>query len=341
MLAVLKADAYGHGAARIAQTALLHGATMVGTACLSEAVALRERGIMAPMLILGYTPPWQARDAVRYDVSATVYSLDVVQQLSRAARLQGSRAARIHIKVDTGMGRLGLQPEEVRPFVEQVSGLPGVEVEGVFTHLATADARDQSYAKQQLGRFREVLDELARHGVRPRYVHAANSGATLSLPESHHNLVRVGIAMYGHSPSPAVRVPSDFRAALAFKTQIAQIKRVPAGSCISYGCTYHTQRPSTIAVIPAGYGDGFRRSPNNGGTVLVRGRRAPIVGVVCMDMCMLDVTDIPGVRQGDEVVLIGAQDGDRITVEELAASFGTINYEVISQILARVPREVF
>lgn len=340
VLAVLKADAYGHGAARAAQTALLHGATMLGTACLSEAVALRERGIAAPILVLGYTPPWQARDLLRYDLSAALYSLDLAKQLSRAAALQGRQAARVHLKVDTGMGRLGVAPEEVLPLVEQVLALPDVEIEGIFTHLATADAADQSYAQDQLGRFEGVLQQLASRGVHPRYTHAANSAALLTIPRARYNLVRLGIALYGLNPSAAVRCPDDFRCALSFKTQIAQIKQLPAGSCVSYGCTFRTDRPSVIAVIPAGYGDGFRRGPRNGGSVLVRGRRAQIVGVVCMDMCMIDITDIPGVSQGDEVVIVGEQGGDRITVDELAESFGTINYEVIAQILPRVPREV-
>jgi alanine racemase len=270
-----------------------------------------------------------------------VYSLEVAKHLSRAARLQGDRAARVHIKVDTGMARLGVAPAEAWLLVEQIASLPNLEIEGIFTHLATADSADPSYARQQLRRFEEVLAELARHDVRPRYVHAANSAALLTLPEARYNLVRAGIALYGLRPSGDVGCPPDFRSALSFKTQVAQVKHLPPGSCVSYGCTFRTARPSQIAVIPVGYGDGFRRTPANGGCVLVRGQRAPIVGVVCMDMCMIDVTEIPGVRQGDEVVIVGEQGGDRITVDELARNFGTINYEVVTQILPRVPREVF
>ena len=340
VLAVLKADAYGHGALRVARTALLHGATWVATACLSEAIALRERGITAPILILGYTPPWQADAVVRTGVAATVFSLDAAQHLSRAAVAQHRPPTPVHVKVDTGMGRLGLRPEEVVPFVEALRDLPGIELQGVFTHFATADSADGSYAARQLAAFRALIDDLAARGVRPRYVHAANSAATLAQPEARFSMVRLGLAMHGLDPSPEVRCPTDFRRALTFKTRVAQVKEMPAGSPISYGGRFITSRPSRIAVIPVGYGDGFRRSPRNWGEVLVRGARAPIVGSVCMDMSMVDVTDVPGARAGDEVILIGRQGGESITAEDVAERLGTINYEVVTQILARVPREV-
>ena len=340
VMAVVKADAYGHGAVRVARTALLHGATALATACLGEATALRERGITAPILILGYTPPWQASEIVRHGLTATVFSREVAQHLSQAAVGQRRAPTPVHVKVDTGMGRLGLQPADVAPFVEEIRGLPGLDVQGIFTHFATADSADQAYARRQLDAFRAVLDGLAARGITFRYVHAANSAAILTLPEAHFSMVRLGLAMHGLDPSPEVRCPPDFRRALAFKTQVAQVKLFPPGSCISYGCRFVTTRPSRIAVIPVGYGDGFRRSPRNWGEVLVRGRRAPIVGTVCMDMCMIDVTEIPDVRPGDEVVLIGRQGEESITAEDVADRLGTINYEVVTQILARVPREV-
>lgn len=339
VLAVLKADAYGHGALRVARTALLHGASRIATACLSEAVELRERGITAPILILGYTPPWQAAEIVRNDVTATVFSREVALHLSRAALAQGKRAP-IHVKVDTGMGRIGIFPAEAANFIEDIRALPGIEVEGVFTHFAAADSADQGYALAQLSAFRGVLEELARRGISIRFAHAANSAAILSLPAAHLSMVRLGIAMHGLDPSPDVCCPADFRRALAFKTMIAQVKDFSVGSCISYGCRFVTDRPSRIAVIPVGYGDGFRRSPHNWGEVLVRGRRAALVGSVCMDMSMIDVTDVPGARTGDEVILIGRQGDEVITAESVAERLGTMNYEVVTQILARVPREV-
>ncbi|MCG2768626.1 MAG: alanine racemase, partial [Anaerolineae bacterium] len=339
VMAVLKADAYGHGAVKTARTALNNGAFALGVACLGEAVTLRQTGITAPILNLGYTPAWQARGTVIHGVRATLFSIDVAQALSRAA-VDLNAEARVHVKVDTGMGRLGLLPLDVVTFMQEIIDLPGLNVEGIFTHFAIADSEDKSYTLGQLSRFKDVLASLRMAGIEVPIVHAANSAAILELPESHFDMVRLGIAMYGLNPSTQVKCPSGFRSALIFKTQIAQVKDLPVGSYISYGCTYCTSRPSRIAVIPVGYADGFRRAPSDWGDVLVRGQRAPIVGRVCMDQTMIDVTDVPGVRQGDDVVLIGRQGRDVITVEEVAERLGTINYEVVSEILARVPRVV-
>jgi len=339
VLAVLKADAYGHGAVRVARTALNNGATWLGVACLGEALVLREAGIAAPILSLGYTPPWQARQAVLHDVTCTLYAEELATTLSRAAVDLGG-VARAHIKVDTGMGRLGLLPGEVLPFVRRVQNLPGLCIDGIFTHLASADDADLTYTYRQLTIFREVLDALASEDLLPARIHAANSAAILRLPQSHYSMVRLGIAMYGLDPSPHCRCPHGMRPALTFKCQVAQVKELPTGSSVGYGCAYRTTRPSRIAVIPVGYADGFRRAPRHWGEVLVRGCRAPIVGHVCMDQTMIDVTDIPGVRMGDEVVLIGRQGEQQITVEDVAERLGTINYEVVSEILARVPRVV-
>ncbi|HKB49112.1 MAG TPA: alanine racemase, partial [Ktedonobacterales bacterium] len=209
---------------------------------------------------------------------------------------------------------------------------------GVFTHFATADSADQSYARRQLERFNAVLRALQARGLRPPLVHAANSAAMLALPEARFDLVRPGVAIYGLHPSDEVRLPPAFRPALAFKTQVAQVKDIPPGEGISYGATYVTTTTTRIAVLPVGYADGFRRAPTNWGEVLVRGRRAPLLGRVCMDQCMVDVTHISGVRTGDEVVLIGRQGDDEITAEAVARRLGTIAYEVVAELLARVPR---
>ncbi|MCC7352576.1 MAG: alanine racemase [Anaerolineae bacterium] len=339
ILTVLKADGYGHGAAIVGRTALNNGATMLGVACLAEAINLRRAGLDAPLLVLGYTPAWQARETLLHRVIATVFDLDSARAFSRAAT-ELRQTARLHVKVDTGMGRLGLLPGEVLPFVRLLRELPGVEVEGIFTHFSVADAADKGYTYEQLAAFHAVLDALDAEGLRPPLVHAANSAALLTVRESRFNLVRLGLALYGLAPSPETPLPPGFRPALTWKTQIAQVKTLPPGSYVSYGNTYRTQGEERIAVIPVGYADGFRRAPAHWGEVLVRGQRASIVGRVCMDQTMLDVTHIPHVRQGDEVVLIGAQGDDRITVEEVAARLGTINYEVVSEILARVPRVV-
>jgi alanine racemase len=337
VMVVLKADGYGHGAIRIARTALNNGARMLGVACLGEGVVLRQAGIAQPILILGYTPAWQARQAVLNDITAAVFDPDTARAFSQAAGEVG-RVARVHVKVDTGMGRLGLLPQQVLPFMQQALALPNLLVEGVFTHFSVADEADKSYTYQQLALFQDVIDRLRQAGISIPIVHAANSAAILSVPEARFDMVRLGIALYGLAPSQDTSLPPGFRPALSFKTRVAQVKRLPPGSFVSYGNTYQTQGEETIAVIPVGYADGFRRAPAHWGRVLVREQYAPIVGRVCMDQTMIDVTHIPGVRQGDEVVLIGRQGQAAITVEEVAARLGTINYEVISEILARVPR---
>lgn len=337
VLAVVKANAYGHGDIEVARTALGSGATWLGIACMSEAVSLRDAGIKVPILNLGYTPDWQAGEAVRYEVTTTVYSRQVVEALSRAAQ-DLDKTARVHVKVDTGMGRLGLMPEDVLSFMQDISRLPGVCVDGVFTHMSSADEADLGYAEWQLARFEQALTMLREHHCLPEHVHAANSAATLRLPEARYSMVRLGIAMYGLDPSPEAPCPADFRPALVFKCQIAQVKRLPKGSCVGYGRTFCMERAGSIAVIPVGYADGFRKGPANWGEVLVHGHRVSIVGRVCMDQTMIDVTDVPAVRQGDEVVLIGKQGDETITVDDVARNLGTINYEVVSAILDRVPR---
>jgi alanine racemase len=340
VLVSLKADAYGHGALRVARTTLLNGASWLGVATLSEATPLRAAGITAPILVFGYIPPWQAREAARLDVRATVYSADIAAELAQAAR-DLDRTIRVHVKVDTGMARLGLRAEDVEGmvrFVEELRGMRGVEVEGIFTHLATADSADQGYALRQLARFDAVLAALDARGLRPSIVHAANSAATLTLPQARYSLVRPGIAIYGLAPSEEAPLPVGFQPALAFKTQVAQVKDIPPGEGVSYGATYVTERETRIAVLPVGYADGFRRAPATWGSVLIHGQDAPLIGRVCMDQCMVDVSHIPDVRRGDEVVLIGRQGEAMLSAEEVARRLGTISYEVVSALLARVPR---
>ncbi|MFI5274891.1 MAG: alanine racemase, partial [Ktedonobacterales bacterium] len=340
VLVSLKADAYGHGALRVARTVLRNGASWLGVATVSEAAPLRAAGITAPILVFGYIAPWQAREAVRLDLRATVFSLEAARTLTQAAA-DLDRTVRVHVKVDSGMARLGMRAEDPAAIValcRELAALPGLEVEGVFTHLATADSADQHYAQRQIARFERVLAALEAAGLRPPVVHAANSAAALALPEARYDMVRPGIAIYGLAPSDDVRLPEGFRPALSFKTQVAQVKWIPAGEGISYGATYVTREATRIAVLPVGYADGFRRAPANWGEVLLRGQRAPLVGRVCMDQCIVDVTHIAGVQPGDEVVLIGRQGDDELTAEAVARRLGTISYEVVAELLARVPR---
>lgn len=340
LLVSLKADAYGHGALRVARTVVRNGAEWLGVATVSEAEPLRRAGVDVPILVYGYIAPWQAREAVRMNLRATLFASDLARSLAQAATDLGQQM-RVHIKVDTGMARLGQRAEDIDGivrFCEEIHSLPGLALEGIFTHFATADSTDQSYALRQLDRFERVLAALDSRGLRPPIVHAANSAAALTMPQARYDMVRPGIAIYGLAPSDEVQLPDGFRPALAFKTQVAQVKEIPAGEGISYGATYVTKEPTRIAVLPVGYADGFRRAPANWGEVLVRGLRAPLVGRVCMDQCMIDVTHIAGVRQGDEVVLIGRQGEDELTADEVAHKLGTIAYEVTSELLARVPR---
>jgi alanine racemase len=340
VLVSLKADAYGHGALGVARTVLRNGADWLGVATVSEATPVRAAGVGAPILIFGYTAPWQAREAIRLDLRATVYELESARALAQAAAdLRG--AARVHVKVDTGMGRLGLRAEwveEVVAFVRALRELPHLEVEGLFTQIATADSADPTYALRQIERFKAVLGALDAAGLRPPLVHAANSAAIFAFSQAHYDMVRPGIAIYGLPPSDDVPLPPGFRPALAFKTQVAQVKEVPAGEGISYGATYVTTAPTRVATLPVGYADGFRRGPRNWGEVLIRGQRAPLLGRVTMDQCMVDVTQIPQARIGDEVVLIGRQSDDELTAAAVAERLGTIHYEVVAALLTRVPR---
>ncbi len=341
VLVSLKADAYGHGALKVARTVLRNGASMLGVATVSEAVPLREAGITAPILVFGFVPPWQMREAVRLGLTVTLYSPEAAQTLARAAQAL-NKTVKVHAKIDTGMARLGVRAEQLDEVSDLINAIvahkPVLEFEGLYTHMANADTSDLSYSRLQFERFQRVLALLDEHGQRPPIVHAANSAALLSLPEARFDMVRPGIAIYGLEPSKNLRLPEGFRAALSFKTLVAQVKMLPANECISYGCTYITDCPTRIAVLPVGYADGFRRTPRNWGSVLIHGQEAPILGRVCMDQCMVDVTHIPQTRVGDEVVLIGQQGQVTLSTEKVAERLGTINYEVVSEILARVPR---
>jgi alanine racemase len=339
LMVVLKADAYGHGAVQVAHTALRNGASWCGVACLGEAEALRRAGIDAPVLVLGYTPAWQARDALRLRVSVAVFDIDTARALSRAAAAL-ERPARLHVKVDTGMHRLGVDVHDAPGLMAELRDLPGIEVEGLFTHLARADdltAGGRAATEEQLGRFDALLARLEDDGTRPPIVHAANSAAVLSGYEARYDLVRPGIALYGLAPSESV-VDAALRPALSWKTQVAQVHELEGGDAVGYAGAWRAEGAGRVATIPVGYADGFRRAPKTWRHVLVRGRRAPVVGHVSMDQSTIDVTGVPGVRQGDEVVLIGQQGAAEITVERVARWLGTINYEVVAEILARVPR---
>ncbi len=340
IMATLKADAYGHGALRTAWTALRNGAAWLGTAAVSEAVVLRNAGVTAPILVYGFVPVWQAEEALRNNLSITLYSLELAQALSRAAQSLGANA-RVHVKIDTGMGRLGLRYEhtdDILAFLRLIQDLPGIIIEGIFTHFASADEEDLTFTYTQLQRFNAILTAAEQAGIHIPIRHAANSAALLRVPEARMNLVRPGIILYGLAPSEHVTLPPEFRPAMTFKTQIAMIKTVAAGEPVSYGRTYITENDERIATLPVGYADGFRRGPFHWGYTLIHGKRAPIRGRVCMDQVMVSVDTIPEAKEGDEVILIGEQMGEAITVEDIARELHTSGYEVVSTLLARIPR---
>jgi alanine racemase len=336
LFAVVKANAYGHGAAACARTAMLNGASAVAVASLNEAVELRDAGIEAPILVMSYTPAQGVRQAVRQNITLTLYDSEVARAYERAAREAGG-ILRVHVKVDTGMGRLGVPAPEAVAFFRGLLNLSHIEIEGIYTHFATAD-EDRDYVMEQISRFRSVLMPLRAGGFSFRYIHAANSAAALHIPESHFNAVRVGIALYGASPGEGAPLPDHFRPVLTWKSQIAQVKTIAPGASVGYGRTWTAARETRAAVIPVGYADGLRRAPGSWGEVLVRGERAPIIGRVSMEKTILDVTDIPNVAIGDEVVLIGTQGDQQITADQIAARLGTIGYEVLTGVAPRAPR---
>lgn len=348
LLIAVKADGYGHGAVRVARTALENGADQLGVARLEEGVALRDSGIGAPVLVLGYAPPEQASMLLDYQLTPTLYNLEHARKIS-AAVAKHRRRLKFHIKVDSGMGRLGVPcralrletdaQEQVVEEIRAMANLAALDLSGLFTHFATADHADKAFAQLQFSRFQELLSELETKGLTVPVRHAANSGAIIEMPETHLDLVRAGISVYGLYPSPEVdQHRIDLHPALQLKTRIIHLKRVPAGTLISYGGTYETPGPTKIATLPVGYGDGFNRRLSNRGRALVRGIRAPIVGRVCMDLTMLDVGHIQGVAVDDEVVLIGRQGDAFIPADEIADLLDTINYEVVTTLMARVPR---
>jgi len=338
VLAVVKAQAYGHGAVSVARHLAGLGASMFGVALVEEGRELRDAGITAPILVMGPVFPEQAAELVRVDLTPVVYTLPVTQALSEAAGKAG-RTVPVHVKVDTGMGRIGVSPEEAVQFIDTISKLPGIVVEGMMTHFADADLRDKKFAAAQLDRFEALIGSLDAKGITVPLRHAANSAAVLEYDRALLTMVRPGLMLYGYNPLESGAV-ADVRPVLSLVTRIAYVKKVPAGVPISYGRTFVTKRESLIATIPIGYADGYSRSLSNRGEAIVGEKRVPVAGRVCMDMIMLDVTDVPGVAAGDEAVLIGSRGKERITADDIAAKTGTIAYEVLCGISGRVPRVI-
>jgi alanine racemase len=335
VMAVVKANAYGHGAVPVARAALKGGATWLGVARIEEALELRADGLNIPILLLGYTPPGKVKEAISQNISMTVWNASQIQLASSMAEQIGL-PARIHLKIDTGMHRIGIFPSDVAQFSRVIVQTPGLQLEGVFTHFACADEIDAATTSQQEGLFRNALEQIQLSVPSGVLVHASNSAASLTRPSAHFDMLRLGIAMYGLQPSREVPLPVGFQPALTWKTVLSQVKTLPPGNGISYGHEYITRSEEHIGTIPLGYADGFRRV--HGSYVIVRGCKVPVVGIICMDQCMLNLDTVPDCSVGDEVVIIGSQHGMHISADELAKVWGTINYEVVCGIGPRVPR---
>jgi len=337
LIAVVKANAYGHGAIPVARAALSAGASMLAVARVDEGIALRKAGIGVPILLLGYTVPGESHAIIEHDLTAAVAGIDAARALSERAQALG-RTMTIHLKIDTGMGRFGLLPEETIPAMRAISSLPGLDIEGIYTHFATADSGDKTFTFQQYTTFTNVLNSLGEAGYTFRMRHAANSAATLDLPTMHLDAVRIGIAMYGLRPSSEVEPSIALKPVLSLKSHVARLRILPGGSSVGYGRTFIAQGPTQVALIPIGYGDGYHRALSNRGITLISGKRVPVIGRVSMDQITVDATGVSGINEGDEAVLIGAQGGEHITAEEIAGLADTINYEVTTSLLPRVPR---
>ena len=335
VMAVVKANGYGHGLVEVARAAALAGAAYCGVARVEEGLELRQAGVELPVLVLGYTPDKRLSEAIGQDLSLTAYVTSQVPVL-RAAAQRAGHAARVHVKVDTGMGRLGVPPDQAFELMRLLKGSPQVVTEGVFTHFARADEPSQPATAAQESLFLDLLAELESAGLLPPLVHAANSAAALTRPSTHFGMVRTGIALYGMCPSAEVPLPDGFEPALTWKSALSSVRVLPPGSGVSYGHDYTTRGAERVGVVPVGYGDGYRRGPGN--EVLVHGRRVPVVGRVCMDQLMVSLDGAPDAAVGDEVVLIGPQQDDVIRVEDVAQRWQTINYEVTCGLGARVPR---
>jgi alanine racemase len=337
MMAVVKADAYGHGAVTVARTALNNGASYLGVASMAEAVELRDAGIDAPILVLSYAPVEAVHQALRLNLTLTIFDLEQARMYDRASRTLGGKL-KYHVKVDTGMGRLGIFPEDGIKYFRILNTLMNLELEGVYTHFAAADD-DPDMVAEQLEVFNHMVRPLRASGISFKYIHAANSPATIAYKDSHFNMVRPGVMLFGLHPSEKVRLLNGIEPCLTWKTTVLQVKSFPGGHPIGYNGLYQTRGEETIAILPVGYADGLRRSPQTWEYVLIHGKRAPLVGRISMEKCAINVTNIPNVAAGDEVVLLGKQGDETITAEMVAGWLGTVNYEVVTSILPRVPRQ--
>ena len=339
IIAVVKANAYGHGAVDVAPVLIENGADRLAVAMLSEALELREAGIKVPILILGYTDVAFSEMLINNDIEQTVYSLDYAKELSKKAEALG-KVAKIHIAVDTGMGRIGFLPNEksVEEVVE-ISKLSNLRITGIFTHFSNADEQDKSYAHNQIEKFNSFINEIEKREVNLGLKHISNSASIIDIEDAHYNAIRPGIILYGYYPSDYINKDKlKLMPALSLKCQVIHVKELPKGEYIGYGRKFRTERDSVIATLPIGYADGYIRGLYEKAHVIINGKLTPVVGKICMDQCMVDVTDIGPVKVGDEVVLLGEDNGVKNNADDMAKMLDTINYEILCMIGRRVPR---
>lgn len=342
VMAIVKANAYGHGIEMISKTAVSAGASYLGIVSLGELKRIRNAGIETPVLILNYLDQDSVEEAIRLDTALTVMDMESAKIIQAVASAQ-SKTVNIHLKIDTGMHRAGCDPSVLLELVQEISNSPNLNLEGLFTHFAESEAVDASFTQQQLATFNQCLDLLRANNINPKLVHCANSAAIVAFPEAHFTMVRTGIISYGLNPFGAdhpkyALVQETFRQALSLKTQVAFIRTIEPGETVGYNRRWKAERTSTLALLPIGYGDGWRRAPHNAGRVMISGQYAPIVGSVAMDQTVVDITDIDGVLVGDEVVLLGTQGQLSITADDIAKAYGTINYEVVTALSDRITR---
>ncbi len=335
VMAVLKANAYGHGVTGVAQTVAEAGAEWCAVARFEEALSLRKKGITLPILVLGYTRPDCVADAIKYNISLAVFDPSIVQLYLEKIQQHGG-ILKVHAKIDTGMGRLGVFPQDGLDFMTWLHRQPSLEVEGLFTHFARSDEPALTTTPRQIERFKSLVSRLEAENLRPRWVHACNSAGVFNYPEAYYDMVRPGISLYGLNPSVETQIPSAFLPALEWKTRLVSIKNYPPGYGISYSHIYTTRTPERIGVIAIGYADNYRRQ--NGNIALIGGKRVKVVGRVCMDQSMVQLDTLPEARVGDEVVLIGRQGEAYLSADEIAAIWQTANYEVVANLADRLPR---
>lgn len=337
ILSVVKANAYGHGAREVARVLEDEGSDAFGVATVEEGMELRKGGIRAQILVLAGVYPEQLDDLLQHHLTPVLSELEIMHRLEAEMGRRRSSLS-FHLKVDTGMGRIGFLAAEIDSWLPQLDGLKALRLEGVMSHFSQAEGVKGDFTQGQLNSFHLVTQRLRSQGYTLSFIHLANSAAVMTLPSAHFTLVRPGLMLYGIYPSSEMAGQAELKPVLSWRTRILQLKKIPKGFGISYGHTFVTPRESLIATLPLGYADGYNRLLSNRGAVLVRGQRAPVVGNVCMDLTMVDVTDIPGVQQGDAVILLGSQGGETVSADEMARWANTISYEILTSIGSRVPR---